>query len=185
MLGTLTPDSLPPAVGTLTAEDPDQPVHRVSRVEDRERLLAEALAHAEAMEEQYRVIPADEPLVGRWKTPLATLGFVVAALVAIFPPAWLAGPPAPVPTPGEVDRGLRAAMYLQVQQVEAFRAREGRLPETLSELPSRIPGLRLVRSNNRVYQLRARRGDGSVLIYDSAQPSPSFAAAALWTGEEP
>lgn len=174
------PPALHPEHPTLSAEDPDLPTHRISRVEDRERLLAEALAHAEALEEQYKVIPADPAPTGRWKTPVASAVFALALVVALVPPSWLAGGEAPRPTEGDRDRGLRASMLLQAHQVEAFRVREGRLPEHLSELPATFPGLALVRSNNRVYQIRGRRADGSVEIYDSSQPSPVFIQAAPW-----
>lgn len=173
---------LPPARCAVSDEEPDLPVYRISKVEDRERLLAQAMAHAEAQEAQYKVIPADTPLGGRWKSPLAWGVFCLAAGLALFPPGWLAGRPAPIPTTGEWDRGVRAAVFLQAQQVEAFRLREGRLPDTLDELPARIPGLAFVKSNNRVYQLRARRPDGTVVVYDSALPSTAFSAAAGWAG---
>lgn len=165
-------------------DDPDVPVHRISRVEDRERLLAETMAHAEAMEAQYKVVPIEPAqLGGRWKAPVATVLFFLAVVVGFFPPAWLAGAPPAVPTEGEMDRGLRAAIYLQVQLVEAFRHREGRLPADLTELPQALPGLTLVRSNNRVYQIRGYREDGSVVVYDSARPSTAFEAAAGWMQE--
>ncbi len=162
----------------MTDTRPDPPVHRISRVEDRERLLAEALAHAEAQEAHYKVLPADEPEHGRWKTPLAVLLLLVAAWIALTPPRWMAGADAPRPTAGERDRGLRAAIWIQARQVEVFRLREGRLPEHLSELPVQMPGLTLVRSNNRVYQIRGRLADGEILVFDSAQPSPAFVASA-------
>lgn len=172
--------SLHPSIDTLSADDKDLPVHRVSRVEERERLLAEAMAHAEAMEEQYKVIPADAPLTGKWKSPVALGMFVTAALVGLFPPAWLAGPELPRPTQGDLDRGLRAAIYLQAQQVEAFRLEHGKLPDHLRELPNPLPGLTLVRSNNRIYQVRGVGTDGRVVVFDSARPSPAFRSAAVW-----
>ena len=159
---------------------PDTPVHRISRVEDRERILAEALAHAEAQDTQYKVLPPSEPVRGRWKTPVAVAVFVLAAGVGLFRPGWLAGRDAPRPTEGDRDRGLRAAVLLQAQQVEVFRLREGHLPAHLSELQARLPDLILVRSNNRVYQIRGRGPDGALVVYDSSRPSPAFAAAAAW-----
>lgn len=155
-------------------------MHRVSRVEDRERLLAEALAHAEALEKQYKVIPADLRPGGRWKAPVAAVVFALAVAVAVFPPAWVAGAPAPTPTEGELSRGLRAAVLLQAQQVEAFRVRHGRLPEALADLPSPLPGMTFVRTNNRVFQIRGVAEDGTVVVYDSAAPSPAFHLAAPW-----
>jgi hypothetical protein len=164
----------------VSNEEPDTSVHRISRVEDRERLLAEAMAHAEAQEAHYRVLPADEPVRGGWKVPLAMLVLVLAVWVALDPPRWMAGADAPRPTDGERDRGLRAAIWMQAREVEVFRLREGRLPAHLSELAAQMPGLTLVRSNNRVYQIRGRLSDGELLVFDSAQPSPAFEDAAPW-----
>lgn len=165
----------------MSAEDPDPTVPTISRVEDRKRILAEALAHADAQEAHYKVLPAADPARGRWKIAVASLLLALAAWVALAPPAWVTGPAAPGPTDRDLERGLHAAIYLQVQQVEAFRLREGRLPSHLSELPVQLPGLTLVRSNNRVYQIRGLRPDGIPVVYDSARPSPAFeAAAAGW-----
>lgn len=174
------PPDASPTPSTVSNPEPDTPVYKISRVEDRDRLLAEALAHAEAQEAQYKVLPADEPVYGRWKSPVAVLVLALAAWVALAPPGWLAGADAPRPTEGERDRGLRAAIWMQACQVEVFRVREGRLPSHLSELPVQMTGLTLVRSNNRVYQLRGRRENGSLLVFDSARPSPAFQAAAPW-----
>jgi len=167
----------------LTPEDPDLPADSMSRVEDRERILAEALAHAEAQEAQYKVLPVAVPAGRHWKLAVASLLLALAAWFALVPPAWVAGAAAPLPTAGDLERGLRAAIYLQVQQVEAFKLREGRLPSHLSELPVQLPGLTLVRSNNRVYQIQGRHPDGVLVVYDSGRPSPAFeAAAAGWIG---
>jgi len=165
----------------LSAEDTERPEPTVSRVEDRQRILAETLAHVEAQEAQYRIFPATEPVRGRWKIAVGSLLLAVAAWVSFAPPDWVRGPVAREPSEGDLDRGLRAAIYLQVQQVEAFRLREGRLPSDLSQVPVRFSGLTLVRSNNRVYQIRGVRPDGVRVVYDSARPSPVFeAAAAGW-----
>ena len=168
----------------MGVDDQEPPVHRISRIEGRERLLAEAMAHAEAHEAQFRVLPASEPLHGRWKTPLALLILVVSGLFAAFPPERIAGPLPPSVQQGDLELGLRAAVYLQASQVEVFRLRTGRLPESLAELPTHLPGLRLVRSNNRVYQIVGRRPGGGVVVYDSAHPARGFAAAASGWADE-
>jgi len=162
----------------------DLPVLRVSKVEERERLLAQTMAHAEALDAQFRVVPAGDRSSGAWKSPLALLLFLLAGAVAVVPPSWVAGPPPPSIQEQDLERGLRASIYLQAVQVEAFRARTGRLPEDLAEFPTPAPGLRLVRSNTRVFQISGRRPGGDMMVYDSAHPDPEFAAAAAgWTGE--
>lgn len=171
----------------MSARDQEPAADSISRVEDRERLLAETLAHAEAREEKYRISFTDPPRRGRWKVPAAMAVLAVAALVAAFPPSWVS-PGAPrVPSGSELERGRVVALQLQADQVEVFRLRHGRLPESLDELPIRVPGIDFVRSNSRVYQLVVARADGSRLVYDSAHPEPGPGAQApSWMrGDEP
>jgi hypothetical protein len=171
----------------LSPDDPDTPVHRVSRVEDRERLLAEAMAHSEEADKQYRISFAGEVTPPRWKTPVAVGIFAVAVLLLLSPPGLIAPTTAPRPTPADLERGLRITLALQAEQVEVFRARTGALPQDVSQLPVRIPGLRLVRSNSRVYQLVGDRPDGTPMLYDSARPRRELAPEiqAWLTGSEP
>lgn len=162
----------------MSLDDPDPPVHRISRPEDRERILAEALAHAEAQEEQYRVATSDQSSRGRWKVPTALALFVAAGILVLFPVRWSGSASPSQPSALDLDRGLRTALYLQAQQIEAYRLREGSLPHSLDDVGARFDGIRFVRSNTRVYQLVGRRADGSPLVYDSARPDSTFEAAA-------
>lgn len=143
----------------------------MSRVEDRERLLAEALAHAEEAEQQYKVAYTDEPPRGRWKTPAALGIFVLAGVLALFPPGFMLPDPLPQPTAPEIARGLRTALVIQAAQVEVYRVRHGELPNALEQVPGRLPGLRYLRSNSRVYQVVGDGPDGSVVVFDSARPA--------------
>ena len=73
-------------------------------------------------------------------------------------------------------------LLLQAQQVEAFRVRSQRLPNSLEELPATLPGVRYARSGNRAYQLIAYERDGNAIVYDSANPAPSFRVfMSVWT----
>ena len=141
---------------------------------ERERLVAEALAHSEEREAVYR-----RPLVdGRvwWKGALAALLLVLAGGLAVAPPTWL-GATAPVVLPAATrERGARLALYLQARRVEAFRLTEGRLPVDLEETGGAIPGVRYVRSSDRVYQLVAVGPDGTAVLWDSARPAPDLEA---------
>jgi hypothetical protein len=167
----------------LSPEEQDPPVHRISRPEDRERILAEALAHAEEQEERHRIRYPDDPRRGRWKSPVALGILVIAVLIAAFPPRWLASQPLPVPTPAQLGRGLRIALYVQAGEIEAFRAREGHLPRSLDEVDARFDDLLFVRSSGRVFQLVGRAPDGGTLVFDSARPGPDLDRdAASWLG---
>ena len=168
----------------MTTEDLDPPIDPVSSQEDRDRLLAETLAHAELMEAQYRQPLPETVRTGQWKAPLALVVLALAGYIAVAPPGWVAGAPPPQVEAAELERGAIAALHLQAHQVEAFRVRNGRLPRSLDELPVQLPGIRFVRSNNRVYQLVAAGPDGGAVVYDSASPEARFdQVAAGWIDE--
>jgi hypothetical protein len=150
----------------------------VSHPEDRERILADALAHVEAQEKLYRVIPGEARRSDRWKEPVAVILLLLATVLTFFPPPWLA--PTRLPSVSDADkmRGVRAALYMQAQQIEAYHLRTGHLPDALDQVAGRFQGIRFVRSNSRVYQLVGHGPDGSPVVYDSAHPDPGFAEAA-------
>ena len=154
----------------------DAPTERVSSPEDRDRLLAEAVAQAETLEITYQQPSAETRLIGKWKLPLSLIVLIVAAYIGVAPPQWLSGGPPPQVSSAERERGVVTALQMQVRQIEVFQARNGRLPRTLDEVPVRVPGIRFVWSNSRVYQLVAARPDGEILVYDSAKPDPVFEA---------
>ena len=146
----------------------------VSSPEIRDRLLAEALAHAEHKDARYRVPFSETPAAGRWKALVGLVLLLVAGLVALVPPGWATPePPAQLAAP-ERARSVRVALLLQAEQVEAFRVREQRLPATLDEVAEALPDVRYVRSGTRAYQLIAYLPDGSAVVYDSASPGPAF-----------
>jgi hypothetical protein len=60
--------------------------------------------------------------------------------------------------------------------VDAFRIVSQRLPTSLDELPTTLPGIVYARSGNRAYQLIGYGTDGSAIIYDSVDPAPPFRA---------
>jgi hypothetical protein len=177
----------PDDLHNLDDDTPEDEASRVSDAEERARLLAETMAHATAQDAEYRRIPMDP---GRrtsvWKGLTSTALVMAALLLLLAPPGWLTGPPLPSLTPLDLERGLRAVLFLQAEEIEAFHFREGRLPRSLGELDRPFPGLRYVRSNNRVYQLVALRPDGTVLVYDSAHPTPQARGLARrWLREPP
>jgi len=147
--------------------------------EDRDRLLAATLAHAEMREAIYRV-PAESRRARRWKTSMAGLVLLAAAWVAAFPPAFLV-PDRPRPL-SEADqlRGIRAALLLKSQQIEAFRAREGRLPDDLSQTGAPVADILYVKPNNRLYQLIGYTSRGEAVVYDSSAPGAAFEAVGVW-----
>jgi hypothetical protein len=174
-----------PEAAALTAASEEEPAEEIDLTgtidlgpeitpELRDRLLAQALAHAELQDARYRVPYADLRPAGRWKALVAAGLVLVAGIFAAAPPSWVRPDP-----PAQLDaaaraRALRRALLLQSQQVDAYRVRYQQLPESLDELPQRIPGLRYLRSGNRAYQIIAYEQDGNAIVYDSSSPSPEF-----------
>ena len=142
--------------------------------EDGDRIVAAALAYSAMQEATYRV-PVTIRRVRRWKGMAASVIFFVALIVAASPPGFVV--PDPPARLTEADRlyGVRVALILQSQQVEAFRTREQRLPDSLDEVAARFPGVRFVKSGSRLYQLVAHTAAGEAIIYDSAAPAREFA----------
>lgn len=159
---------------TDPAEDgASAPARQVSDVAERERLVARTVADATARDTRYQGTPWQaRPAVVWWKWGLAALLALSALLALAAPPTWVSGPSLPSLSPEERAAGLEAALVLQAGRIEAYRSRTGRLPQTLAQVGGSFPGIRYVRSNNRVFQLVAVRGDGSVRVWDSADPPP-------------
>jgi hypothetical protein len=134
-------------------------------------------------EARYRV-PTESRRLGWIKGGIALAIFLLAGILALSPPR-LVSPEAPVGV-ADADRvsGVITALLLQAEQVDAFRVRERRLPVSLDEMGATVPGVRYVRSSNRLYQLIAYAPTGRAVVYDSAAPAPEFAEAELaWRGE--
>lgn len=145
--------------------------------EERDRLLAAALAHVEMQDAIYRV-PLESGTTRRWKAVIASVLFVMALFLVGLPPSFLVPEPPAQMTAGERLRGVRVALLLQAQQIEAHRVRHDRLPRSLAEVPVALPGIRYVRSNERLFQLIGYTPDGEAVVYDSASPDPTFDALA-------
>ena len=154
----------------MAAEDTSTP-------EERDRLIAEALAHAEALDAVY-LPPTEVEPDRRWRGPLAFVLLMLAAAIGAFPPSWLEGPPPPTVSAADETLGLRLTLELQAAHIEAFRQRRQRLPDQLDELGSSLPGVRYVRSGDRVYQLVAYGPDRRPVVWDSARPSDDIHDAA-------
>jgi hypothetical protein len=174
-----------PNVTAAPTAEADHPLDLgpTSTPEARARLLAEALAHADMQEARYRV-PTESRTLGRIKGAIALAIFLLAGILVLAPPRFVS-PEAPVGV-ADADRvsGVITALLLQAEQVDAFRVRERRLPVSLDELGVTVPGVRYVRSSNRLYQLIAYAPTGRAVVYDSAAPAPEFTEAELaWRGE--
>ncbi len=165
----------------LSSDDQDIPLIDLSATADRDEILADAMAHAATQEAHYRQPLPETKRTGVWKAPLAMVVFTLSAYLLAFPPPWIAGDALPTISESTREHGIKAAIFLQAQQIEAFRVDRGRLPGSLEEVEGTLPGIRFVRSNSRVFQLVAAGVGGTSVIYDSTRPIEEFAgAAATW-----
>ena len=105
---------------------------------------------------------------------MTVLGIVlVSALVLAFaPPAWVLPDPPPMPTPAEREASVRFSIFLQAQQIEHFRATRGRLPSTLEEAGSPLPGVAYQVTSGTTYQLRSTMDQA--IAYNSTDSLRAF-----------
>jgi hypothetical protein len=141
--------------------------------EERDRILSAALAQVEMQEAIYRV-PTETGMADRGKGTIALLLMLMALFVSVRPPALVIPEPPAQLVEADQIYGTRVALLLQVQQIEAYRIREQRLPESLGEIAVVLPGVRFVKSNSRLYQLIAYTPEGVTVVYDSASPASDF-----------
>jgi len=167
----------------LSVDRQDRSPRDVSRVEERDRLLDAVVRDADARDTGFRSRRTEPRRRAPWSSGLAILVLALAARVAAVPPGFLRGGPLPAPTSGDLLRGTESRLILQAWQVEVFRFREGRLPDSLPQVRALLPGIRYVRSDARVFQLVAAGPDGEPVVYDSALPNGGLATS-LPTGAE-
>lgn len=149
----------------------------VSLSSERERasLLASVLRHdAERKEAQASVRPLGPKPLGPQLAALA-VSTALAVYVWFGSPAWLGPDPVPVPSLAEEGAALKASVWLGAQQVEAFEARNGRIPSSL-EVGPLPPGVRYQRLDARSYLLVGEGGRVGV-TYSSEEPQDDLLAA--------
>jgi hypothetical protein len=154
--------------------------------EQRDRLLAAALAHVDMQDAVYRVRSTSGLSRSRLKATSTYVILVIALIVAIIPPGFIVPSRPTQVTNADREYGLRVAMVLEAQQIEAFRVETQRLPNSLDEVTTGLPGIRFVKSSARLYQLIAYLPSGEAIVYDSAAPSVDFQRIArVWAPSSP
>jgi competence protein ComGC len=167
----------------MSSEDQVRPYHAKDEARGQETAdaVAAVLKHAAEREKRaHRTTPPKKQ--PKWMLPLGIQLAVLAVYLLISPPGWITLHPIQGPDPAVQEQGLRVAMYMQSQQIEAYRQANGRLPASLADLPGTPQsGVEYERQGTDEYRLRGQNGSAA-LIYDSAQPAKDFlgtAAAAL------
>jgi hypothetical protein len=171
----------------MSPEDPVRPYHAKDKAHGQEAAdaVAAVLKHAAERDERARAKqqPKRHP---KWMLPVGIQLAVLAVYLLISPPRWITVRPIQGPNPAAQEQGLRVAMYLQSQQIEAYRDQHGRLPNTLADLPGTPqPGVEYEVQSADEYRLVGTNG-AAALIYDSTQSAADFlgraAAAKLASG---
>lgn len=139
---------------------PPQP----SSAGERQKLIAEYEESLRSASAQRVAARADGERRRSRRRFLGLLALVVLLVyLAFLPPAWFQPAPLPVPTAEHNEAGNRMAIFLEVQRIEQFRAKTGRLPTTLDEAGEPLPGLQ--------YQVRS---DGGYTVSAPGQPGLQY-----------
>jgi hypothetical protein len=121
----------------------------------------------EAEEREFvRLQPGPPPRSPAWYGVLV-LAVALNAWVWIDRPAWLVGDsPAPAPEARQ-EQALRLQMYVQGQQIEAFRREYGEPPETLEDAGRPMAGMRYQRAGTRSWELLGESGRLRIILRGS------------------
>jgi hypothetical protein len=153
----------------MSDQDQVRPYHAkdVGSGQETADTLAEVLKHARERE-QAAAEPTPPPRgQARWMMPLGVNLGVLAVYFLVAPPAWVTlNPIEPPPVQAQVD-GLRTAIVFQVSRIDAYRAANGRVPESLEDCCTPYDGIEYFPRGASNYQLVGSVGEETVL-YDSS-----------------
>ncbi len=163
----------PVDIGDELGDDAEDTAEVVPLSDDAERA---ALLTAVLRSQALNAIRWDTEPPRRTSTPVKVAAAILVLLAGwlwISPPGWLQPAPPPPVSPQVQEAGLRLAMYIQAQQIEAFRLRRGRLPDVLWETGEPLPGMIYQRLNAREYRLTGFT-EAMALTYRSTEPLAQF-----------
>lgn len=154
-----------------------EPHERVSEERERARALAEVLRDQAERAEAVRQAEMRAATRTRLRRGILVAVWAAVAWIWLGNPAWTRiQPPSPPPLAEDVQ-ALRVNLFLQTQQVEAFREARGRLPWVLQEAGPPLPGMEYRRQDSRSYEIHARSRRVE-LTWASDRPAGSLSEAA-------
>lgn len=163
----------------MSSGDQVRPYHakEPARGQEAADAVAAVLKHAAEHDEHARKKPPPKKQP-RWMLPVGIQLGLIAVYLLISPPRWITVHPIKGPDPAAQERSLRVAMYIQSQQIEAYRQKHGRLPTSLAEMGGSIqPGVQYHRQGSGQYQLTGTNGEAA-LVYNSTEPAQDFLGSA-------
>ncbi len=151
---------------------------------DLSKTLADVLRHEE---EKVRLrTEVSGPWGVRHQKPLLALLLIFSlssAFLWVLSPGWNSAKTLPHLSPELASAGLRMEVFLQAVRVRDFRAREGRLPNSLEEAGDPYSMVRYERLDAGRFRLELD-GPQEILVYESGQAPGEFLGNALEIIEE-
>lgn len=158
--------------------DPADPKGRAPQSDsEHARVLSEVLEDQKRREEARAKTDRPPPGSGSDTSFFLQVGLLVSGTLffylLFFSPTWIAPDPAPAIAVERQEDNLRFYLFMIAKQVDAFRTTEGRLPDTVEEIPGVKPGTEYVRLSSRDYRIRFTAGEVTV-TYESNQDPDTF-----------
>jgi len=166
----------------MSEKDEVRPFHAkdVTSGQEAAEVVAAVLKHAQERDRAAKrtVGPKKQP---RWLVPVGVNLGVFAAYLLIWSPDWVVLNPIAPPASEDQIEVTYNAMWLALNQIEAFRIDLDRLPQSLLEAGVSGAGLDYTPQGAANYVLIAQVGEES-LVYSSAQQTPQEWGAANAAG---
>ena len=109
----------------------------------------------------------------RKRVSFLTLLSLAGLLLILLQPSWLAGPKAtPAESPVIREASVRLSMLRERQRVTDFAKRTGRLPISLAEAGSTVPGLGYEALPGQQFRLFAQAGDSLLVLRSTDSMAP-------------
>lgn len=149
----------------MNSEEQPRPYHAKASGQEAADAVAAVLQHAAERDEAQhkKVAPKKQP---KWMLPLGINLGVFAVYLLGFGPDWVVIDPIEPPPVEEQIEGARLALWLQANRIQGYLMQNGRLPTTLEDAGSPVPGAEYTVTGRDSFTLTFSVGD-ETLVYDS------------------
>ncbi|NIP57597.1 MAG: hypothetical protein GWM92_08960 [Gemmatimonadetes bacterium] len=144
---------------------------------ERSRVIAEVLRHQEERAQaRKRAREAMLRIEGPRGLGPRHLAFVLVVVLTSYvwfgTPSWAQMAVPAAPTVERNEASLRLALYVQAQRIEQFQSERGRLPQSLGEVGSPLPGIRYTATPRDTYHLIGTNDDLTLFYSSTLTLSP-------------
>lgn len=143
------------------------------RARERADVLREVGEHVARKEAQERLRQTRSPVLRRLTQILNLAILAFAAYVWIGNPSWVRVEPPAAPSPQAREAALRLSIYIQAQQIEAYRSENGRIPSSLEEVGPPLAGMHFQQTGRGAYRITGV-SDTLTLVYSSSESLAEF-----------